>query len=58
VIVAVITAAGMGLAVVVVDGVVNGACQPRSEVVRMNKGMVFGREIVEGKSCMNGKEEW
>ena len=57
-VVAVITAVGMGLAVVVVDGVVNGACQPRSEVVRMDKRMVLGREIVEEKGRMNGKEEW
>ena len=58
VIVAIIAAVEVGVAVVVVDGVVNGVCQPLSEVVRMNKGIVFGREIVEGKSYMNGRKEW
>ena len=40
-IVAIIAAVEVGVAVVVVDGVVNGACQPLGGVVRMNKGVVF-----------------
>ena len=42
---------------VVVDGVVDGVCQPQSEVLRMNKRIVFGREIVEGERYMNRRGE-
>ena len=58
VIVAIIAAVEVGVAVVVVDGVVNRACQPLGGVVRMNKGIVFGRDMAEGKSYMNGRKEW